>query len=93
MRSLEKIEKIVKKYEFLYKNSVKMKLYYKKAISFISKKNSIKLSDFNLGIDIDLDEEISANNISIELKNVKEMFKFLQTDKIHFDDDKIYSKE
>ena len=90
-RSFDKIEKVLKKFENLYKNSVKIKLFYKKAISFISKKHNITLSDFNLGIEIDLDEEISIKSYIIESRKVKDLYQLIKKDIIHFNDNQVYS--
>jgi hypothetical protein len=90
-RSLDKIDKVLKKFENLYKNSVKIKLFYKKTISVISKKHNITLSEFNLGIDIDLDDEINVKGFSSELKKVKQIYEVVKKDIIHFNDNQIYS--
>ena len=91
MKNLSKIEKMLYKYSFLYRNSIKLKNFYKKIISFLTKKNKLKISELKLGMEIDIDEEFSIDDISRTLIALKDFYVRTTANKIHLNENKLYS--
>ena len=89
---MSKIEKMLYKYSFLYKNSIKVKNFYKKIVTFLAKKNKLSVEDLKLGMDIDIDEEFNIDEISRSLTGLNDYFVRATANKIHLNENKLYSK-
>lgn len=92
LKNLSKIEKMLYKYSFLYKNSIKVKNFYKKIVTFLAKKNKLSVEDLKLGMDIDIDEEFNIDEISRSLTGLNDYFVRAKANKIHLNENKLYSK-
>jgi hypothetical protein len=76
----------------IYADSNKLKKFFKIILKYLSQKSGLNLSELNLGLDIDIDEEIypSWKDIVEHLRIYKNYYIGLKSEKIHLNEEKIY---
>ena len=55
-------------------------------------KNKLSVEDLKLGMDIDIDEEFNIDEISRSLTGLNDYFVRAKANKIHLNENKLYSK-
>lgn len=90
MLNLNKIVLVFQKYEKLYHDSIAMKRIYKHLLSHLTQKNNIPVSDLNLDIGIDTDDEIPWQESFQNMKIYENFFINIKKNKISFQTGKIY---
>lgn len=91
-KNFEKIIKLLSGYDKIYTDSNKLKKFFKIIMKFLSQRSRLSLSEFNLGLDLDIDEELypSWKEIIEHLRIYKNYYIGLKSQKINLNEEKIY---
>lgn len=92
MLNLSKILKIFQKYDKIYKESIEMKKIYTKLLKFFTIKNKLPISDLDLNLGIDVDEDINWREPFKDIQIFQNFFISIKQNKINFQTGKIYCK-
>lgn len=93
MLNLNKIINLFQKLDKLYHDTIRIKKIYKHLLSHITQKNNIPISDLNLNLGIDIDQDISWKESFINMKIYENFFTNIKQNKINFETGKIYRKK
>lgn len=91
-KNTDKTLGLLKQYEKVYADSIKLKKFYKIILKFLSNKVQLNLSEVNLGLQIDIDADLLPqwSDMQEHLRIYKNYYMALKSDKIHLNEEKIY---
>ena len=93
-RNLDKMISFLNEYENTYLQSKKLKKIYKIFLRYLSNKSKLALSDINLNLDIEIDDEYRLidnwKDIPQNLQVYKNYYVTLKSKNVHLDANKIY---
>jgi len=90
MLNLNKIINLFQKLDKFYHDSIRLKKIYKQLLSHITQKNNIPISDLNLNLGIDVDDDIPWKDSFKNIRIYENFFTNIKQNKINFQTGKIY---
>ena len=90
MLNLSKILNLFQKYDCLYNDTIRMKKIYTRLLNFISTKNKLPISDLDLNLGIEIDDEIHWKESFKDIHIFQNFFTSIKQNKINFQTGKIY---
>lgn len=94
LKNFDKIAKLLNDYEICFNDSIKLKRFYKIALTEVCKRNNLQVSDVNMGLEIDLNNENTDEfnkwkEIYLVYPKILKYYEMLKNKKIHLTEDKI----